>query len=363
MRWSDAERRGLIRVVAEQHTPRGRGSSIRCSGRSSGAGWGWRRRGGCAVSWCGHCGNSRFGAPEQRIRLAELTLDSDEQPQTDLLVAAAQDAIALTNITLGERLARAAVNRAAGWWPANCWPERSCGRATPPKPNRRSVPSTPTSMNELELLRWGAARIANLHWSMGDAEGADEVLDLLREQGHPPRCPVVRRWAGASAIDDCSEGQLEEAVSIVRAGAGGPGRVRARHRVGGVRRHTRAGADGSRRRGRGGRRRGTPGRRPGRRPAAASGGVRRDLGRWCSPAISTPPSNAPPTSCGSLRPASIWPGGWAMCWPARWKWRVAASPTRCRAWNKPSRATSSPRRRGASRRGCCWPNPIARWAE
>ena len=25
-----------------------------------------------------------------------------------------------------------------------------------------------------------------------------------------------------------------------------------------------------------------------------------------------------------------------MCWPAWWKWRVAASPTRCRAWNKPS---------------------------
>ena len=34
--------------------------------------------------------------------------------ETDLLVAAAQDAIALTNITLGERLARAAVNQGGG---------------------------------------------------------------------------------------------------------------------------------------------------------------------------------------------------------------------------------------------------------
>ena len=41
-------------------------------------------------------------------------------------------------------------------------------------------------MNELELLRWGAARIANLQWSMGDAEGADEVLGLLRDRvTHP----------------------------------------------------------------------------------------------------------------------------------------------------------------------------------
>ena len=52
--------------------------------------------------------------PAQRIRLAELMLDSDETPQTDLLVAAAQDAISLTNITLGERLARAAVIQGGG---------------------------------------------------------------------------------------------------------------------------------------------------------------------------------------------------------------------------------------------------------
>ena len=35
--------------------------------------------------------------PGQRIRLAGLSLDSDETSQPDLLVAAAQDAIALTN--------------------------------------------------------------------------------------------------------------------------------------------------------------------------------------------------------------------------------------------------------------------------
>ena len=52
--------------------------------------------------------------PTDRIRLAELTLDSDESPDVDLLVSAARDAIALTNVTLGERLARAAVNRGGG---------------------------------------------------------------------------------------------------------------------------------------------------------------------------------------------------------------------------------------------------------
>ena len=36
------------------------------------------------------------------------------RPTTELLVAAARDAVALTNMTLGERLARAAVNRGGG---------------------------------------------------------------------------------------------------------------------------------------------------------------------------------------------------------------------------------------------------------
>jgi AAA ATPase domain len=53
-------------------------------------------------------------APAQRIRLAELALDSGAPADTELFAAAAQDAIALTNITLGERLARAAVNRDGG---------------------------------------------------------------------------------------------------------------------------------------------------------------------------------------------------------------------------------------------------------
>ncbi|MDT5050845.1 MAG: hypothetical protein QOG75_6764, partial [Mycobacterium sp.] len=55
-----------------------------------------------------------IAGPAQRIRLAELALDSDVTADTKLFAAAAQDAIALTNITLGERLARAAVSRGGG---------------------------------------------------------------------------------------------------------------------------------------------------------------------------------------------------------------------------------------------------------
>ena len=70
----------------------------------------------------------------------------------------------------------------------------------------------PNSMNELELVRWGLVRIANLHWSMGDAEGADEVLELLRDKvTHGGLKLVVDGVASASRL---FENQLEEAVAL-----------------------------------------------------------------------------------------------------------------------------------------------------
>ena len=108
-----AERRGLIRVVEEQHQLEVRfthplfGEVIR---RRLGLAAARRVRGELVRA----LRQQPILGPAQRIRLAELTLDSDETPETDLLVAAAQDAIALTNITLGERLARAAVNQGGG---------------------------------------------------------------------------------------------------------------------------------------------------------------------------------------------------------------------------------------------------------
>jgi DNA-binding CsgD family transcriptional regulator len=117
-----------------------------------------------------------------RIRLAELTLDSDQPPDVELLVAAARDAIALTNVTLGERLARAAVNRGGGLVASELLARSSEETLSSFAPDR---------MNEIDLVRWGTARVANLHWSMGDAESADEVLELLRTRLTDHRLKLV----------------------------------------------------------------------------------------------------------------------------------------------------------------------------
>jgi DNA-binding NarL/FixJ family response regulator len=149
--------------------------------------------------------------PAQRIRLAELMLDSDVAPDTELLVLAAQDAIALTNITLGERLARAAVNRGGGLVASELLARALLwqGNATDAEETLSSF--DPDAMTELELVRWGTARIANLQWSMGDAESANDVLDLLRDKvTHHALQLLIDGLASASRL---FENQLAEAVA------------------------------------------------------------------------------------------------------------------------------------------------------
>jgi DNA-binding CsgD family transcriptional regulator len=150
--------------------------------------------------------------PTDRIRLAELTLDSDQQPDVDLLVTAARDAIALTNVTLGERLARAAVNRGGGLVASELLARSLLWQGNAAEAEETLSSFDTDQMDELGIARWGLARIANLHWSMGDAESADEVLDLLHDKvKHKGLRQLVNGIASASRT---FENQLPEAVAL-----------------------------------------------------------------------------------------------------------------------------------------------------
>ncbi len=207
----EAENRGLIRVVEEHNGIDVRfnhplfGEVIR---RRLGMAAARRLRGEVVRALQGH----PLRGPTDRIRLAELTLDSDQSPEVDLLVSAARDAIALTNVTLGERLARAAVNRGGGLVASELLARSLLWQGNSAEAEETLSAFDPNQMNELELVRWGLVRIANLHWSMGDAEGADEVLDLLCDRvAHPGLKLVVAGVASASRL---FENELEEAVEL-----------------------------------------------------------------------------------------------------------------------------------------------------
>ncbi|HUO41209.1 MAG TPA: LuxR C-terminal-related transcriptional regulator, partial [Mycobacterium sp.] len=150
--------------------------------------------------------------PTERIRLAELTIDSDQAADVALLVTAARDAIALTNITLGERLARAAVSRSGGLAASVLLARSLLWQGNAVEAEEALSSFSPDELDELEVVRWGLARIANLQWSMGDAEGADEVLEMLRGRvNNPALRALVDGVASASLL---FENQLAEAVAL-----------------------------------------------------------------------------------------------------------------------------------------------------
>ena len=153
--------------------------------------------------------------PSQRIRLAELALDSDAAAETTLLVAAAQDAIALTNVTMGERLARAAVSRENSLVASELLARSLLWQGKAAEAERILGSFDPAGMNELDLVRWGTSRVANLQWSMGDAERADEVLQMLQSRiTHPALRLVVDGMASASLL---FENQIDAATALSEA--------------------------------------------------------------------------------------------------------------------------------------------------
>ena len=152
--------------------------------------------------------------PAQRIRLAELALDSDSTADAEVFATAAQDAIALTNITLGERLARTAVDLGGGLVAGELLARSLLWQGRAAESEAVLMTFEPDGMNELDLVRWGMARIANLHWSMGDAGRADEVLHLLQRQVSHPALRLVLE--GVASATRAFENLLDEAAAAAQ---------------------------------------------------------------------------------------------------------------------------------------------------
>lgn len=151
-------------------------------------------------------------APAHRLRRAELALHADTNVDAGFLSRAAEDAIALMNITLAERLARAAVDRGGGLVASELLARTLLWQGRTPQSEAILATFDPDGLTEFELARWGMARIANLQWSIGDAEAAAGILTMLQQRiSHPRIRLVVDGLAAALAVLD---NRLDEAAAL-----------------------------------------------------------------------------------------------------------------------------------------------------
>ncbi|OHV03045.1 LuxR C-terminal-related transcriptional regulator [Mycobacterium talmoniae] len=136
-----------------------------------------------------------------RIRLAQLCVDSDQVIDMDLLISAAKDAVFLSNLPLGERLARAAFERGGGLRAAELLSRALLWQGHPVQADAILTRFDPDHLDELQLVQWGIPRLSILHWSMGDTVQADQVLELLHTRvEHPALKLIVDATGSAMAV-------------------------------------------------------------------------------------------------------------------------------------------------------------------
>ena len=132
------------------------------------------------------------------VRRAALSLDSDLEPDADLLLRAAQGAICLADLPLADRLAEAAVRAGAGPEASSPAHMRCRGSAGARKPKRCS-PRLPHRTDRQEHARFTYLRASNMLWALADPARAKEIIDDASR---------VTTGAGASCIDAVLDGVL-----------------------------------------------------------------------------------------------------------------------------------------------------------
>jgi hypothetical protein len=150
-----------------------------------------------------------------RLRMAQLSVDSDQPAHTDLLIAATKDAMFLSNVPLGEHLARAAFERDGSVQAAELLSRALLWQGHPEQADEVLAQFSLDDLDELQLVMWGIPRLSILFWSLGDVARAHEVLALLRERvTHPSLGLIVAATGSAIAVH---ENEIAEGIAAAEA--------------------------------------------------------------------------------------------------------------------------------------------------
>ncbi|WP_152467795.1 LuxR C-terminal-related transcriptional regulator [Gordonia terrae] len=150
--------------------------------------------------------------PAERIRLADLAIESDVEIDLTLVRTAARDALNLAQTPLGERFARAALDEGGGLEEAELLARAVMWQGHPDEARDILARFSPDDLDEGRLVLWGNSIIGNTFWALGDADRADEILQLLTERvTHPALKPIVTGIASACAL---FENRIDEAITL-----------------------------------------------------------------------------------------------------------------------------------------------------
>jgi DNA-binding CsgD family transcriptional regulator/energy-coupling factor transporter ATP-binding protein EcfA2 len=115
-----------------------------------------------------------------RIRLAQLLVRSDLRPDLDAVIGAAADAVAMSNVALGEELAKFAVDRGGGVRAALVLAEAVSWQGRGDEAEAALADAELDGAPEWLIAQWGAMRAANLFWTCGRIDDANMVLADVR---------------------------------------------------------------------------------------------------------------------------------------------------------------------------------------
>ncbi len=131
------------------------------------------------------------------VRRAALTLDSDLEPDPELLVRAAQGAVWLADLLLADRLADAAM-RAGGSAEANFIRAHALswlGRGKEADAVLAAIPTREFSVADRSRLAF--LRASNMLWTLADPAGAKEFIDSVSESHDSIDAFLAVYWAAA----------------------------------------------------------------------------------------------------------------------------------------------------------------------
>ncbi|WP_297795027.1 LuxR family transcriptional regulator [Mycobacterium sp.] len=124
----------------------------------------------------------RLPGLQARIRLAQFMIHSDLDPDLEVVIEAAADSLAMSNVVLGEELARFAVDRGGGLPAALVLAEAVSWQGRGEEADSVLVDAEPSGDDDWLIARWGCLRAANLHWGCGDVEAATRVVDDVKKR-------------------------------------------------------------------------------------------------------------------------------------------------------------------------------------